>query len=101
MWKLTEKKYKKLRRNTLIMCILSIVCYTLLIRYTIGVNPEAFIYNSMMDEKPAFAKIETTLWRIVIVGWIGIIILFYREVKKDPNHWFRKFTKNLNELDDD
>jgi len=85
----------------LIICILAIVCYTLLIRYTVGVNPESFIYNPVLDEKPGFAKIETTIWWIVGVGWVGIIILFYREVKKNPNHWFRKFTKKLEELDNE
>ena len=97
-WKLTEQKYLKLRRNTLIVCALAIVIYTLLLRYVIEVNPSAFIYNPMIDSKPAFAKIESMLWWIIGIGWIAVSVLFYREVKRNPKHWFWKAKKKYEEV---
>lgn len=99
--RITEEKYKKLRRNTLIICAISIVIYVLLIRYTMKVNPEAFIYNPVTDPEPPFAKLQTMLWWIVGIGWVVFLIIFGIEVKKNPNHWARRFTKKLEELNDD
>ncbi len=97
-WELTEQKYLKLRKNTLIVCALAIVVYTLLLRYTIEVNPGAFIYNPVTDSKPAFAKIETMLWWIIGIGWVAVSILFCRELKRNPNHWFWKAKKYFEEI---
>ena len=97
-WKLTEQKYLKLRRNTLIVCALAIVVYTLLLRYTIEVNPGAFIYNPVTDQKPVFAQIESMLWWIIGIGWVAVSILFYREVKRNPKHWFWKAKKKYEEV---
>lgn len=100
-WKLTEAKFKKMRKRTLILCSLALIVYIILVKYTMNVNPEAFVYNPMTDPEPPFAKIQSAMWKIIIVGWIAVIILFAREVHKNPKHWFRKFADKFNELDDD
>ena len=91
-WKITEKKYKKLRNLTLLTCLLGIIIYILLIKHTMTINPAAFTYNPMLENNH-WQDLENTLWWIVGIGFIIVAILFYRQTKKNPKHWFNKFTE--------
>ena len=97
-WKLTEQKYLKLRRNTLIICALAIVGYTLLLRYLAGVNPMFFTYHPIDNPNPGVFKLKSMLTWIVDIGWVVVGVLFYREVKRNPKHWFWKAKKTLEEM---
>ena len=99
-WKITEQKYLKLRRNTLIVCALAIVIYTLLLRYAMNVNLSAFMYD-YTSQPSAFQRIESMLWWIIGIGWVAVSILFCRELKHNPKHWFWKLKKKYEELQDE
>ena len=101
-WKLTEVKYKKLRKINAYICCLAIVIYVCLIRYAMKINPDAFITTiGMGGSVSPFERIESMLWWIVGIGWAVIMILFIREVKKNPNHWWYKLSKGINDEEDD
>lgn len=89
-WRLTETKYKKLRNRTTTMCLLFLVVLSFLVKCAMKVNPSAFMYNPMTDVVPRVAEIQSMLWWIVGAGWLAIIILFLRDIRKNKNHWLRK-----------
>ncbi len=97
-WKRTERKYTRLRNIVVVICLLYLVYLSFLVKYAMSVNPGAFMYNPMIDEKPPFEEIRSMLGWIVIAGWLAISFLFYKEVKKNPKHWFWKVIKELGKL---
>lgn len=99
-WKLTEQKYLKLRKWTLILCALTIVIYALLLRHLFEVNPMFFTYHPIDNPNPGVLKLQSMLNWVVTIGWIVVIFFFYKEVKKNPNHWFWKAKDYLENLND-
>lgn len=92
-WSLTEIKYRRLRGIICISLLLYLIVLMLLIKYAMGVNPGAFMYNPLFDDEPPMAKIARQLWWLVGAGGFIVILLFIREVWKDQDHWLRRLVK--------
>lgn len=92
-WKITNKKYERLRILCLITCAIGMIIYFFLVRHVYNVNPDAFIYNPMQGETNHWADLEDTIWYVVIIGFVIVGFLFYRTAKKNPKHWLNKINE--------